>query len=66
MNFINETTPEIPGNDLNLYFELGNNASANGKLEDSLKWFYKGLSKAKELKDELKEREFSTLILFSL
>lgn len=58
--------PEMPVNDLNLYFELGNNASANGQLEDSLKWFYKGLTKAKELKDELKEREFSTLILMSL
>ena len=66
MEHVNNTIPELPANDLNLYFELGNNASANGKLEDSLKWFYKGLARAKELKDELKESEFSTLILLSL
>ena len=56
----------LPEDDLNMYFELGNTASANGQLEDSLKWFYKGLARAKELKNELKEREFSTLILLSL
>lgn len=66
MEIVNNTLQELPANNLDLYFELGNNASANGHLEDSLKWFYKGLAKAKELKNELKENEFSTLILLSL
>lgn len=66
MEIVNNTSQELPVNNLDVYFELGNNASANGRLEDSLKWFYKGLAKAKELKNELKENEFSTLILLSL
>ena len=57
---------KLPENDFKRYFELGNLASSEGRMDDSLKWFYKGLRKAKELKNELKMREFTTLILFTL
>jgi hypothetical protein len=61
-----EIVNESQGDNLNTYFELGNNASANGNHTESIQWFHKGLAKAKELKNELKISEFSTLILFSL
>ena len=53
-------------NDLNKYFELGNQASANGNQSESLQWFFKGRAKAIELKNRLKEREFSALIMIAM
>ncbi|NRA11256.1 MAG: hypothetical protein HRT57_04795 [Crocinitomicaceae bacterium] len=52
--------------ELKKYFELGNKASSIGELDESLKWFYRGLLKSKEFKNEIKIREFTTLILFTL
>ena len=55
-----EVVNESQNDNLNMYFELGNNASANGNHTESIQWFHKGLAKAKELKNELKISEFST------
>ena len=62
----NNTTQQLAGNDLNQYFELGNKASANGNHSESLEWFFKGRAKAIELKNKLKEREFSALIMIAM
>lgn len=62
----NNTTQQLAGNDLSQYFELGNKASANGNHSESLEWFFKGRAKAIELKNKLKEREFSALIMIAM
>ena len=59
-------TAEFTGNDLNKYFELGNNASAIGNHTESLRWFFRGRAKAIELKNRIKEREFSALIMIAM
>jgi hypothetical protein len=66
MEVVNRILNELPSNDLNLYFELGNLAGAEGRLDDSMKWYIKGLSKARELKNESKVREFSSLIIMHI
>jgi hypothetical protein len=53
---------ELPINDLQLYAELGNEAGKKGDLEESVSWYRKGLTKARQLKDSEKEKEFSNLI----
>ncbi len=57
---IPETTEQ---SDLNLYIEMGNNAIKSGDATECLRWYSKGLTKARELKNAQKEREFSNLII---
>lgn len=59
---INQVLDFLPVNDLNLYAELGNKAGEEGKMDESLAWYMKGLSKARELNNSTKISEFSGLI----
>ncbi|HIP33084.1 MAG TPA: hypothetical protein EYG86_10000 [Crocinitomicaceae bacterium] len=45
---------------------LGDQAGKKGDLEESLNWYLKGLSIAKEIKDELMTIKFSSLVMMSL
>ena len=53
-------------NELNVFLQLGDQAGKKGLMEESLNWYMKGLSMAKEIKDELMAKQFSSLILLSL
>lgn len=60
------TTEEMitfPINDLNLYIELGHEAGKKGEIEKSYQWYMKGLRKARELHNQEKISEFSSLII---
>lgn len=52
-----------PQADLNVYMEMGNSAIKGGDETECLKWYSKGLMKARELKNLEKERLFSSLII---
>lgn len=43
--------------------EMGNNAIRGGDEQECLKWYSKGLAKARELKNLEKEQLFSNLII---
>lgn len=66
MREINTILTDLPVNDLDLYMELGNNAGAKGKIEESIDWYMRGLDKARELKDQKGIRKFSGLLALSL
>lgn len=66
MREINAILTDLPVNDLDLYMELGNNAGAQGKIEESIDWYMRGLDKARELEDPKGIRKFSGLIALSL
>lgn len=66
MNTTNGTLDTIKGNELDLFLERGNSAGKNGQLNESMSWYQKGLSKAKELHDNKKMSEFSALIFMLL
>lgn len=53
----------LSANDLNVCLEKGNTAIRCGDETESLKWYIKGLSKARELKNAELERLFSNLII---
>ncbi|MCH2232093.1 MAG: hypothetical protein MK105_17280 [Crocinitomicaceae bacterium] len=58
-----ETINSISVHDLSLYLVMGNEAIKCGDLNESLKWYSKGLSKAKEMKNDVKANEFYHLII---
>lgn len=49
--------------DINLYIEMGNEAIRLGDQEECIRWYVKGLSKAREQKNSIKEAELSDLII---
>ncbi len=53
----------FPTTDLNVYEQMGNDAIKCGDENECLKWYSKGLAKARELKNKEKERLFSNLII---
>jgi len=53
----------FPKNDLNLYLKLGHEACKKGKLDDSFRWYMKGLRKSLKLQNQEKISEFSELII---
>lgn len=57
------TVEHMSANDLDLCLEKGNTAIRCGDETESLKWYIKGLSKARELKNAELERLFSNLII---
>ncbi len=63
MNAIHEIMTKLPINDLNLYEEMGNAAIRNGDMEECMKWYMKGLAKARELKNSEKAKKFSHLLV---
>lgn len=63
MNATTISAAHCPQTDLNVYMEMGNNAIKSGDEMECLKWYSKGLTKARELKNEEKERLFSSLII---
>ena len=62
MTTVNQILNALPVNDLNLYKELGDKEIEHGNMDDCIKWYIKGLSKARELKNTEKVSEFSALI----
>lgn len=50
-------------NDLSIYELMGNEAMKSGDRNESVRWYMKGLSKARELRNEEKARLFSQLII---
>lgn len=66
MNNVYKIMLDLPVNDLSLYAEMGELAGKKGNLEESVYWFLKGLSKARELKDQASAKKFSALIALSL
>lgn len=63
MNGVNFSPEQFPQNDLNMYVEMGNKAIKSGDEMECLKWYSKGLNKARELQNREKERLFSNLII---
>ncbi|MCJ8290863.1 MAG: hypothetical protein HRT58_14005 [Crocinitomicaceae bacterium] len=63
MNGTNFTAANFPQTDLNVYIEMGNSAIKGGDEMECLKWYSKGLSMARELKNHEKEQQFSSLII---
>ena len=63
MESTNDFMGSLPINDLNLYVEMGNDAIRKGNIEQCLEWYFRGLKKAKELRNKEKEREISSLIV---
>lgn len=49
--------------DINLYIEMGNEAIRLGDQEECIRWYIKGLRKAREQKNSIKESELSDLII---
>jgi hypothetical protein len=49
--------------DLNRYVEKGNEAIEGGNVDECIKWYTLGLSKARALKNSVKAREFSHLLI---
>lgn len=62
MNKVHEIIDKLPVNDLDLYIELGHEAIKGGDVESCLSWYQKGLTKARELKNDTKVTEISSLI----
>ena len=63
MNTADFSVEQFPLADLNLYMEMGNNAIRGGDEYECLKWYSKGLAKARELKNREKEQLFSNFII---
>lgn len=63
MNGTDLSAAHFPSTDLNLYMEMGNSAIKGGDENECLKWYSKGLAKARELKNQEKEQLFSNLII---
>jgi len=63
MNTTDFTAVKFPSTDLNLYMEMGNYAIRGGDEKECLKWYCKGLARARELKNREKEQLFSNLII---
>ena len=63
MNTVNQIMNTLSVNDLNLYEEMGNAAIKSGDVEESMSWYMKGLSKARELKNTEKASAFSNLLI---
>ena len=63
MNTTDYSAVKFPSTDLNLYMEMGNNAIRGGDEKECLKWYSKGLARARELKNREKEQLFSNLII---
>ncbi len=65
-----ETAPTIrkdsPLKHPDQYLKLGNNAGKFGNMEESLKWYMKGLTLAKKMKDIKNINDLSALIALSL
>jgi len=57
---------EIPMYDVDLYEEMGNIDFENGNEDQALIWYTKGLSIARQLRNEMKIEEFTNLILSCL
>lgn len=66
METVNEYLKGLPVNDLSLYVELGNNAGKSGNIQESVDWYVKGLSKARELKNSYYIKKLSALVALSL
>lgn len=66
METVSEYLKDLPVNDLILYIELGNNAGKSGNLEESVDWYMKGLSKARELRNSEYIKKLSALVALSL
>ncbi|MDG1036735.1 MAG: hypothetical protein P8H43_00660 [Crocinitomicaceae bacterium] len=66
MKHLNQLPHNLASENLDHYFELGNEASANGQHQQSLEWFFSGRQKAKELNNKEKERVFSALIAIAM
>lgn len=49
--------------DINKCLEFGHDAMKKGNVQDSVKWYYEALSKAKELKDQFKEKEVKKYLI---
>ena len=65
METVREIHPESQIKDPNHYLELGNNAGKLGNIEESVSWYMKGLTLAKELKDRQSINKLSVLIALS-
>ncbi len=52
-----------PTLDINDYLQYGHDAMKKGNIQDSVKWYYEALSKAKELKDQFKEKEVKKYLI---
>jgi len=63
MNTTDFSVEQFPSTDLNLYMEMGNTAIRGGDENECLKWYSKGLAKARELNNREKEQLFSNLII---
>jgi hypothetical protein len=63
MNGITLSAAQFPTTDLNDYMEMGNKAIKHGDEQECLKWYSKGLAKAREVKNLEKEQLFSNLII---
>ncbi len=50
MNTTTISTAHFPLTDLSIYMKMGNDAIRCGNETESLKWYSKGLAKARELK----------------
>lgn len=58
--------PETRLNDPKVYIDLGNEAGKTGNMEASVKWYMKGLTLAKEIRDTQSSNKLSALIALSL
>ena len=54
---------EVPVNDVKLYVKMGNEAIKEGLHEESMKWYLKGLTIAREQEDAAWEEEITNLII---
>ncbi|MFT5780568.1 MAG: hypothetical protein ACI837_003530 [Crocinitomicaceae bacterium] len=63
MESIQQVFANLPANDIDQYIEMGNNAIKQGDEQECIKWYTKGLSKARELCDPEKETYISSLII---
>lgn len=52
-----------PTLDINDYLQYGHDAMKKGNIQDSVKCYYEALSKAKELKDQCKEKEVKKYLI---
>ncbi|XOV69022.1 MAG: hypothetical protein ACFHU9_07505 [Fluviicola sp.] len=66
MKVLQQSNQENLTHDPNYFLELGNKAGEIGKIEESVKWYLKGLALAKELQDKPSINKLSAMIALSL
>lgn len=60
---MNLVLDSVSGNDVEVYIKMGNEAIKNGNEDESMKWYLKGLLKAREERNNSREKEISNLIV---